>query len=522
MIRKLAFASAVCASVLLTSSCGGGGTSTTTAGSSDDVDRNASLSMGWILPPPMMDPHATPSIVGAFPYLSLVYDRLVRVDNASGTAQFVPMLAQSWSYSGDGRTLTFALRQDATFHDGTPVNAEAVRWSLERARTLPKSTVASELTSIVDVQAPDANTVVLTLNRPAADLIYRLSTLAGAIVNPAAAKDDLSMTEAGSGPYVLDELKVGDRASFTRFDGYWDDAAQNMASIEVVGMVDDQARLNALRSGQVDAALTKVTQSADVEQLVRDSRFGVTDTDRSAWYAMYLNTANPALADVNVRRAMNYAIDRDGISEALLGGKCTPTSQPLQNGVVGHDEGSADRYDYDPDLARRLLAESGHGDGVQLTVLTLAGVRTSDGVAVAIKEQLAQVGIDLQLQQRDLGQAATDWRAGRADGFQYTHPGTADPGTTMAEAYLGWQYPGPLPADIETTLQVPLDATMAPDVRDQALAAASATASENALELYVCAIPTQYAHTSAVVGLDEMSPPTSGGAFDLRYVGVTG
>ena len=100
---------------------------------------------------------------------------------------------------------------DATFHDGTPVNAEAVRWSLERARALPKSTVASELTSIVDVQAPDANTVVLTLNRPAADLIYRLSTLAGAIVNPAAANADLSMTEAGSGPYVLDELKVGDR-----------------------------------------------------------------------------------------------------------------------------------------------------------------------------------------------------------------------------------------------------------------------------------------------------------------------
>lgn len=519
MFRRFTFASVVCASVLLATSCGGGGAST--ASGSGDVDRNASLSMGWILPPPMMDPHATPSIVGAFPYLSLVYDRLVRVDNSSGTAQFVPMLAESWSYSGDGRTLTFVLRQDATFHDGTPVNAEAVRWSLERARTLPTSTVASELTSIVDVQAPDASTVVLTLNRPAADLIYRLSTLAGAIVNPAATDDDLSMTEAGSGPYVLDQLKVGDRASFTRFDGYFEPGAQNMASIEVVGMVDDQARLNALRSGQIDAALTKVTQGADLEQLLRDNRFGVTDTDRSAWYAMYLNTTNPVLADVNVRRAMNYAIDRDGISEALLGGKCTPTSQPLQDGVVGHDEGSSDRYDYDPDRARQLLAESGHGDGVQLTVLTLAGVRTSDGVAVAIKEQLAQVGIDLQLQQRDLGTAATEWRAGRADGFQYTHPGTADAGTTMAEAYLGWQYPGPLPADIEAALQAPLDATIATDVRARALAAASASASENALELFVCAIPTQYAHTSAVAGLDEMSPPTSGGAFDLRYVGVT-
>ncbi|MEW1931386.1 ABC transporter substrate-binding protein [Rhodococcus sp. NPDC079359] len=521
MFRRFTWVSVVCVAALVASSCGGGETSPG-AGGGGEVDRNASLSMGWILPPPMMDPHATPSIVGAFPYLSLVYDRLVRVDNSSGTATFVPMAAESWSYSADGRTLTFALRSDATFHDGTPVNAEAVRWSLERARSLPTSTVASELTSIDGVAAPDAETVVLTLNRPAADLIYRLSTLAGAIVNPAAAEQDLSMTEAGSGPYVLDQLKVGDRASFTRYDGYFEPEAQNMASIEVVGMVDDQARLNALRSGQIDAALTKVTQSADVEQLVRDTRFGVTDTDRSAWYAMYLNTSNPALADVNVRRAMNYAIDRDGISEALLGGKCTPTSQPLQDGVVGHDEGSADRYDYDPDRARQLMAESGYGDGMQLTVLTLAGVRTSDGVAVAIKEQLAQVGIDLQLQQRDLGTAATEWRAGRADGFQYTHPGTADAGTTMAEAYLGWQYPGPLPAEVEAALLAPLDATMATDARARALAAASASASEDALELFVCAIPTQYAHTSAVVGLDEMSPPTSGGAFDLRYVGVTG
>lgn len=238
MFRRFTWASVVCVAALVASSCGGGGT-LTGAGGGGEVDRNASLSMGWILPPPMMDPHATPSIVGAFPYLSLVYDRLVRVDNSSGTATFVPMAAESWSYSADGRTLTFALRSDATFHDGTPVNAEAVRWSLERAGSLPTSTVASELTSIDGVAAPDAETVVLTLNRPAADLIYRLSTLAGAIVNPASAEQDLSMSEAGSGPYVLDQLKVGDRASFTRYDGYFGPEAQNMASIEVVGMVDD-------------------------------------------------------------------------------------------------------------------------------------------------------------------------------------------------------------------------------------------------------------------------------------------
>lgn len=518
MARRYLYAALAAAAVLFAAACGGGGGA---PGGGGEIDRQASLSMGWILPPPMMDPHTTPSIVGAFPYLSLVYDRLVRVDNPSGAADYAPMLASSWEFSPDGRTLTFRLRPDTTFHSGSAVDATAVAWSLERAMTHPKSVVAGELDSIDSVAAPDPATVVLSLNRPAADLLYRLSTLAGAIVEPGAADRDLSMAEAGSGPYVLADLKVGDRAVFDRYEGYWEPEAQNMASIEIVGMVDDQARLNALRSGQVDAVLTKVTQSAEVDRLARDPRFAVTSTDRSAWYAMYLNTGNPALADVNVRRAMNFAIDREGISAALLGGKCTPTSQPLQEGSAGFDGASSRRYEYDPERARQLLADAGQDDGLSLTVLTLAGVRTSDGVAVAIKEQLGQVGIDLQLQPRDLGQAATEWRAGKADGFQYTHPGTADAGTTMQEAYLGWQYPGPLPPGVEEVLRAPLDSTMTAPDRDAALVSASAAASANALELFVCAVPTEYAHVAGVVGLDDMNPPTSGGAFDLRYVGVT-
>ncbi|PVX67101.1 UNVERIFIED_ORG: peptide/nickel transport system substrate-binding protein [Nocardia globerula] len=521
MYRKRVLGALSCATLLLVGACGGG-SADTTATSSGVVDRDATMTMGWILPPPMMDPHATPSIIGAYPYLSLVYDRLVRVEKDPAGSKFVPMLADSWEFSEDGRVLTFHLRTDAKFHDGTPVDAAAVQWSLNRAMTKPTSTVSGALGAIDRVEAPDPNTVAVYLKRPASDVIYHLSTLAGAIVNPAAGDRDLSREVDGSGPYQLAELKVGDRASFTRFDGYWDPQAQNMAKVAIVGMVDDQARLNALRSGQIDAALTKVTQFADVEQLTKSSNFGVADTDHSAWYAMYLNADNPALADVRVRRAMNLAIDREGINTSLLSGQCEPTSQPLQKGVIGHDPQSEGRYGYDPDQAKRLLQEAGHADGLQLKVLTLAGVRTSDGLAVAIKEQLSKVGIDLQLQPRELGQAVIEWKEGKADGLQYTHPGATDPAVTMQEAYLSTLYPGARSADVEKVLQTPLDSTLSPEAREAALKAASSSASENALELFVCSIPTQYTFDKKVVGLEEMSPPVAGGPFDLRNVRTTG
>ncbi|WP_024795289.1 ABC transporter substrate-binding protein [Tomitella biformata] len=476
-----------------------------------------------MLPPPVMDPHATASIVGAFPYLSLVYDRLVRVDTTRADGQaFSPMVAESWEFSDGGMVLTFHLRDDAKFHDGAPVDAAAVKWSLERAKTKANSTVAMELDGIDRVEAPDANTVVLHLTAPRSDVLYWLSTLAGAIVNPAASDGDLSLATAGSGPYELESLKVGDRASFTRYGGYWDEDAQNMAKIEIVGIVDDQARMNALQSGQLDAGITKVTQYTEAVKLQERNGFGLTDTDRSAWYAMYMNIGHPALADVRVRQAMNLAIDRQSISDALLNGQCDPTSQPLQEGVMGHDPDSADRYGYDIDAAKRLLREAGYENGFELNVLTLAGVRTSDGVAVAIKDQLAKVGIELNLQQRDLSQAVVQWRAGDADGFQYTHPALADPGATMEDIYTGWLYPTKLPTDIAEVFAKPLDSNLGPAQREAALTAASRSASENAVELFVCAIPTQYAYNQNVTGLDRMSPPTSGGAFDLRNVAVTG
>lgn len=517
--NRLRFGSCCVATLLLTAACGGESSRSTGTG---EVDRSASLAVGWILPPPILDPHLTPSVVGAYPYISPVYDRLLQVETTDHGPEFVPMAAESWEFTPDGMQLTFHLR-NATFHSGQPVDAEAVKWSIERAKTLPASTVKRSLASIDSVNAPDDHTVVLLLNRPAVDLLYHLSTLAGAIVDPVAGDRDLSRETLGSGPYRLSEIKIGDRARYTRFDEYWDPNAQNMAAVEIVGLADDQARLNALRSGQVDMALTKVTQYPDATKLSESGQFGLADTDQSAWYSMYFNLDDPALADVRVRQAMNLAIDRAAISTGLFNDRCAPTSQPLQQSVLGYDEESADRYAYDPDQAKRLLAEAGYGmdKPVELDVLTLAGSRTSEGLAVAIQEQMRQVGIELRLQPRDLAQAVVEWREGRADGFQYTHPGAADSAVTLQDTYLDWLYPGPVPEEVIPVLNAPLDSTLTPDQRRAALTAASRSASENALELYVCAIPTQYLHANNVSGVDRMSPPTTGGPFDLRSIAVT-
>src|SRR5262249_39050926 len=144
------------------------------------VDRQASLSLETVVPVQQLDPHLeTGSAARA--YYFPIYDRLVYLDKH---IEGQPMLATKWVFSPDGRTLTLTLRTGAKFHDNPPVDANAVKFSLERAKTLPKSTAASFLSSVDSVTVLDANTVKLALNRAAADLLYELGGLGGVVINP--------------------------------------------------------------------------------------------------------------------------------------------------------------------------------------------------------------------------------------------------------------------------------------------------------------------------------------------------
>ncbi|MEE2059216.1 ABC transporter substrate-binding protein [Rhodococcus artemisiae] len=319
-------AAALFAASLLLTACGGSGESNGSASAAGGrIDKDASLRYAWTTPPGNLDPHRSGNYSVDFNYLAPVYDRLTQTVSGPETA---PMLAESWEFAPDGLSATFHLRSDATFHDGSPVNADAVVQSLNRARDPQQALVAQSFSMISDVVAVDEHTVRIDTNRPAADLPAVLSSTVGAIINPAALDSgvDLTIETAGSGPYVPTRIRLGDHISYERYDNYWAADAQNYKTLDILGIPDDNARLNAFRSGQLDAMLAKAGQYDELEQLTTSSGLSMHSFPAATYYAIQLDIGQPGFEDPRVRQALNYAVDREAINSAFLNGQCEPTS----------------------------------------------------------------------------------------------------------------------------------------------------------------------------------------------------
>jgi len=204
------------------------------------------------LDPPTMDPHRSGAAVDRQVYQSL-YDKLVDIDENLG---IVPMLATSWTISPDGKTVTFKLRQGVKFHDGTPFNAEAVKYNFDRMRD-PKfpSTRRSEIAPVANVVAVDPATVQIVLERPYSPLLYVLTDRAGMMVSPAAAQKEglnFALHPVGTGAFAFVEKLPQDHITLQRNPGYWDPALPRLERIVFRVITDDNARVANVKSGDVD------------------------------------------------------------------------------------------------------------------------------------------------------------------------------------------------------------------------------------------------------------------------------
>lgn len=476
--------------------------------------KSDSLSVAWHIAPSSLDPQGGVSAAGSDPYVSLLYDRLTDLTQKDGQAVVVPSVATDWNVSGDAKTIEFNLRGDVEFHDGTPLTAEAVKLSIQRAMT--PELMSGRFFSMIDtVEAPSDTKVVMTLNRPSTDLLFYLSTSMGSIVNPKNIGADLSQQSYGSGPYEVEKLIPGDRVLYKHVDNYWTDEKYVIPHVEITGMTDDNARMNSVRSGQVDAALMRVSQYTDAEKLGNTSEFDLSGLHK-IWYNAYLDSTSGPLADLRVRQALNYAIDRDGVNQALMNGQCTPTSQPLQEGAEGHRQESGDfGYRFDPDKARALLAEAGYANG-----LTLNGVTSGDisKVGVALASQLKDVGVTINFRSTDFNDALAVWKSDQTDAFLFASNATADAAITLNDRYLGSTQRGPLPDGFQDKLMQALSLDVGDESRAVLLSELTTTASQQPMELFICAPTNSYLHSSRVVGFDTMATPFAGGPFSLRDI----
>ncbi|MCB1387624.1 MAG: hypothetical protein KDK12_00475 [Rhodobacteraceae bacterium] len=344
--------------------------------------------------PTTIDPPAT--LTGDFfPLINMMVESLTKFDSSGA---LVPSLATEWSSSADGLVWTFSLRDGVSFTDGTPFNAEAVKFSLDRLLSSgTTNTRPGTLAAISAVDVIDDLTVRLTLSRPFAALPAALSLPNAAILSPTSvttAPNTMALVTApvGTGPYQLDHFSAGDELGFIRNDNYWGDAPYYERQV-YLAVPEEGSRLALLRSGEAD--IIAQPPVSEIPTLLNDPEVTVTFTPTSYMIQMIINTVDAnetRLQDPAVRRALSYAIDRRTIIDRVLFGAGVMPQSPLAASVFGACP--AGDFSYDPDRARQLLADAGASD-LNVQVIAPSGrYLQAPIVAQAVAGYLRDVGVN--------------------------------------------------------------------------------------------------------------------------------
>ncbi|WP_244928573.1 ABC transporter substrate-binding protein [Nocardioides sp. W7] len=311
-----------------------------------------------------LDPAAALSSVGRS-YTKQVFDQLVSFDEDGALS---PALADSWTRVDD-TTMTFTLRAGVTFSSGAAFDADAVVANVERVLSgnPAYSTVAAKVGTIEKAVAVSPTEVQVVTTGPDPILLNRLTLLD--IVDPATFETE---RPAGTGPFQVTEYQEGTSIELERFDDSWR-ATDNVAEVTFQAIPSATTMASALQTGEVDVAFGL---PADVSlQLEAKGFTSVNKSAGSAAITSLIADVEPKLADVRVRQAINYAIDREAFVEGTLGGFGTPNgSQFLQEGFLGYDA-DLPSYEYDPEKAKQLIKDAG-AEGLELPIATTALFKT--------------------------------------------------------------------------------------------------------------------------------------------------
>lgn len=351
------------------------------------------LTIGFNVPPESMDP-AKMSTDSSL-YANLAYDPLI-YQAPDGSLQ--PRLAESWNYVGAGnKTFELKLRPNVRFSDGSPLSADVVKANFDRELQMPIGKIL--LGPVKSIDTVDPLTVRLTLAQanPELPLLFSQNYVVGNMTSgPSVGQpNELATKTVGAGPYVLDPTQTvpKDHYTFTANPDYWNKPAVRYSKVVVKVIPNSNTALSAVQTGQVDAirgdfTTVNAAKSAGLQITWTPFSFiGLAITDRAGKLV-------PALGDVRVRQALNFAIDRAGITKALFGEYGKPTEQVVLPGQDGFNP--TDFYQYDPAKAKQLLAAAGYPNGFTLPVLTRTTFGT-DRVVQAVADNLKQVGVQVQL-----------------------------------------------------------------------------------------------------------------------------
>ena len=330
-----------------------------------------------------------------------LYDGLV-VYGADGSIQ--PGLAESWEISEDGRTYTLHLREGVKFHNGEDFNAHAVStiWEYGMTPTNQWLSYYDSVASAGDIVVIDDYTVEITTSE--ADIFFLSDMADGWFAIPPAylAEVGLEAFEAapvGTGPFMLEHWAPGDRIVMRAFPDYWNPEQPKVERLTFRIIPDATTRLAAIQTGEVNIVTRLNTDDVALLEFNPDVNVVTYPNDR-VYYVAFKNVGNGVgtpLENRLVRQALNMAVDREGLVAALFSGYGQTISGFVIPSNLGYDA-SLKPYPHDPQRARELLAEAGHGDGFEIGMSCPADAYTNiNEVCLSVQRDLGAIGVEVEL-----------------------------------------------------------------------------------------------------------------------------
>jgi len=392
--------------------------------------------------PDTLDPHKTSGTL-TFQTLKSVYDTLAEPDQ---TGKIVPALAEKWDISPDGMTWTFTLRKGVVFHNGDKLTAQDVKATFERIKNEEiASPNANEYAPITAIETPDDVTVVLKLSAPSAPLMGTLASGWGAILPKRLidSNHDFAAQPVGTGPFQMTEWIRDGKIVLEKNKNYWMKGLPKLDKVTMHIIPERAVQVQGLISGQVDVSY--IIDQEDVPMLTSSPDVQIEKKLTSLIMVMPMNCSRPPLDNLKVRQAITHAIDKQKVLDVAYGGG-KPIGTFMDYGNAYYKDFN-DLYPYDPDKAKKLLAEAGVDNDTELEMFLPQNYPPHVKAGEIYQAMLTKAGLNVKIKLVDWSTWIGDvYRQAKYDFTAIGHTGKLDPNGTLAgygtpKRYVRWDNP---------------------------------------------------------------------------------
>ncbi len=355
--------------------------------------------------------------------MNQIYEGLVRYK--PGNTEIQPLLATSWTVSPDGKEITFKLRQGVKFHDGTPFNAQAVKFTFERQLkpNMKDDMPYAEFTfaGVQKVEAVDDYTVKVILEKPSAPFLANMAmALAAPIISPEAVKkygDKFIENPVGTGPYKFVKWDKGQQIELTAFDSYWGEKPK-MAKV-----VYKITKENSVRASDLMTGATDIMDGVDTNDIKTLESKGMTVIKTPGMNINYMGfyTNKKPFDNLDLRKAISMAINRQHLVEFLYQGQAKLPNSPLPDFIPGYSK-DVKPYDFNVEEAKKLLAKAGYANGFEFTCITYSNPRpynpvNGEKLAAAVQADLAKIGVKMNIKSYPWKEYKQAYKNGEGDAY---------------------------------------------------------------------------------------------------------